>query len=53
MKVVLTEIEEVHDRVDPGQDEDELAHELVEIDVVVEGQELGQAEVAQLGDAVP
>ena len=53
MCVELTEVDKVHERVYPGEDEDELADELVEVDVVVEGQELRQPQVPQLRDAVP
>ena len=45
-------VAEVHDGVEPGLDEDHPAHQLVEVDVVIEGQHGGQAEVPEAGDRV-
>ena len=42
----------MHDGVDPGLDEDEAADQFVEVDVVVQGQDGGQAQVPQHGDGV-
>ena len=43
----------MHDGVDPGLDEDEAADQFVEVDVVVQWEDGGEAEVPELGDAVP
>ena len=42
----------MHEGVEPGLDEDDAAHQLVEVDVVVEGEDGGEAEVAEDGDGV-
>ena len=42
---MLTKVDEVHDSVDPGLGEDDPADQLVEVDVVVQGQDGGQPEV--------
>ena len=42
---MLTEVDEVHDSVDPGLCKDDPADQLVEVDVVVQGQDGGQPEV--------
>ncbi len=39
--------------MEPGLAEDDPTHELVEVDVVVEGEEGGEPHVAQDGDGVP
>ena len=51
-KNVLTEVYEVHDSVDPGLGEDDPADQLVEVDVVVQGQDGGQPEVPEQCDQV-
>ena len=48
----FTEVDEMHEGVEQGLAEDDPAHHLVEVDVVIEGQEAGQAEVPQHRDAV-
>ena len=50
---LLTDVAEVCEGVDEAVDEDEPAGELVELDVLVERQDHDDAELAQLGDAVP
>ena len=42
----------MHEGVEPGLDEDDAAHQLMEVDVVVEGEDGGEAEVAEDGDGV-
>ena len=49
---MLTKVDEVHDSVDPGLCEDDPADQLVEVDVVVQGQDGGQPEVPEQGDQV-
>ena len=52
-KNVLTKVDEVHDSVEPGLGEDDPADQLVEVDVVVQGQDGGQPEVpGQVGRKV-
>ena len=50
---VEREVGEVAGRVQHAQEEDEAAHDLVEVDVVVQGQDLAPALVPQEGDGVP
>ena len=40
-------VAEVHDGVKPGLDENHPAHQLVEVDVVIQGQHGGQAKVSE------
>ena len=49
---VLTKVDEVHDSVEPGLGEDDPADQLVEVDVVVQGQDGGQSEVPEQGDQI-
>ena len=51
--LLLTKVYQVHGGVKPGLAKDDPADELVEVDVVVEGQDLGQSHVPQDGDGVP
>ena len=51
-KNVLTKVDEVHDSVEPGLGEDDPADQLVEVDVVVQGQDGGQPEVPEQGDQI-
>ena len=43
----------MHGRVYPGQDKDDPAHQFVEVDVLVQREDGGEAEVSEHGDAVP
>ena len=49
---MLTKVDEVHDSVDPGLGEDDPADELVEVDVVVQGQDGGKSEVPEQSDQI-
>ena len=49
----LTKISEMHGSVDEAVDDDEPSGDLVEVDVLVQGKEDRQAELAKFGDAVP
>ena len=43
----------MHGSVNPGLYEDEPAHQFVEVDVLVQREDGGEAEVPEHGDAVP
>ena len=49
---LLTEVAEVHDGVDPRLHEDEVADNLVKVDVVVEGEYRGEAQLPEGRDEV-
>ena len=50
--VGLTEVAEVHDGVDPGLHEDEVADNLVKVDVVVEGEYRRETQLPEGRDEV-
>lgn len=47
-----SEVDEVHDGMEPSLDKDESANKFVEVDVVVQRQDRGQTQVSEHGDAV-
>ena len=47
-----TKVNEVHDSVEPGLEEDEAPGEFVKVDVIVQGNNAGKAHVAEEGDGV-
>ena len=49
---VEVEVEQVHDGVEPGLEEDEVAHHLVQVDVMVQREDVGQAQFSEFGDGV-
>ena len=51
-KLNLTKVYQMHDGVDPGLHEYDPPHHLVEVDVVVEGQHVGEPHVAEDGYGV-
>ena len=48
----LTEVAQVHDGVNPGLHEDEVADNLVKVDIVVEGEYRGEAQLPEGRDEV-
>ena len=42
----------MHDGMEPGLEEDEVAHHLVQVDVMVQREDVGQAQFSEFGDGV-
>ena len=50
--LLLTEVDKVHDAMEPGLEEDDGAGDLVQVDVLVQREDLDKAELAEEGDKV-
>ena len=48
----LTKVAQMHDGMKPGLEEDDVADQLVQVDVIVQGEDGGQPQLAALGNGV-